>query len=319
MKTKIFKSFLFHASLCSIVVFTISSCKERPDQETDSQTETIQTEITTESVPYPDSLLFYNQLMQHPDCLTPLNENNISGNIGCTKFRDGVIKFFHDYKTTPVLDYYPAKLTLATEHVNLINRLGNQTDYGLVIHYGYFEKTPSGSPATGNIIYILGKGKLDANANIIHEPFSDVENGQTIEHYIAIANSINPVRIIDESEFDVLTCAYRNNVKYKNTRIKDLSFDHPLMVYHTPSEFKDFYTGQGSGSSNTTLYIGHGSIQPDGSNTEFHTPLFVLGNDTQFNDLDNLGGTSVSRYERQALDVGRLCPPNCNAASPTCP
>lgn len=302
---------------CTASVLLISSCGERgKDSSDDTAAKTGEAEDVRETTQseFPPQLDFYDNLFERSNCEASFKDSEVTGPLTCTQFKDAVIAFGRRYDSGSgqTLNYEPTKLPFAAQNAELIIELladyADQTDYGLVFHYGH--RVQSGR---GEIVYILSKGQLVKDpptarvGDVRYTPFESGENGQNQAHYIALeVNNGMSYRVIDQAEFEALTDSYFDNIEYEGNAI---DVDHARMAYHAADSLNIFY-GEYAAENDLHLYLGHGAVEDDGSADVLHTPCLAFGDGTEFFELDNVGYNAT--FRKKGLDIGRLCPPHCS-------
>ncbi len=304
------------AALVLLISCTSNSGSKNQDVKSDSSRDTsAQFAQSAAESPFPPNIAFYNELMRDSKCddeatgadsLTAASFPPVTGPITFTQFAKAVIAFAESHTTNEGLDYYPTKLAMDTTLINFFSRYSLQEEFGLVFHYGY-------DLQSRNIIYILSKGRLvpdtsDTLGAVEYCPFEAGENYQPSAHYIALEPfNGRPFRIVGNSRFSSLTLAYRDSIRYRTDPIDS---SHPLMVYHDPKRLVQFYQ-EYARTSELYLYIGHGAVKSAGTNKLLHTPCYAFGDNTAFFALNDVDEGSL--FGKKALDIGRLCPPNCKS------
>ena len=298
---------------CAASVLLISSCGESPRESSAEGSEKEAREKAHSQ--FPQHLAFYDDLFVRSNCPASLAPDTVTGPLSCTEFKDAVIAFGRQYASVSAetLNFEPSKLPFSVQNAELIMELlayyANQSQYGLVFHYG--RRIQNGK---AEIVYILSKGELIENpsdtaavGDVSFAPFGSGENGQNQAHYIALElHAGKSYRIIDEEEFEVLIKSYSNNMGYDGTAIDT---NHARMAYHRAALLNEFY-GEYAAENDLHLYLGHGAVENEGSAYMLHAPCLAFGDATVFFELDNIDYNNAT-FKNKGLDIGRLCPPNC--------
>lgn len=267
---------------------------------------------------FPTELDFYNELFARSSC-NPLEAFvEITGPLDCAPLKQALIDFVGVYSSTSNLSYMPTKLSFNNSEadilIDLIRTYNNQNHYGFVFHYGYETQ------GNDRIVYILSKGTIHSEpagreGMVEYCPFQN-ENNEINEHYVLLDPAgIKSYQIIYQNRFNTLKKAYLEQIKVKYNQVDigvDVVENHPLMAYHEPEEFYDFYDLYDT-VGNLHLYIGHGAFTYHGDNIPVHTPCFMFGDGNEFFVLDDDDNSQRGQaaFFNKALDLGRLCPPNC--------
>jgi hypothetical protein len=245
-------------------------------------------------------------------CFDKAFADSVTGPVSCTEFLRAIYDFGTLY-TANNLNYRPVRIDLSiTANAALfdtIRAMASEGEFGLIFHYGY---------DSGDLVYLMSKGKIDQYGKFDYCPFKAEENGQLVDKYALLDHS-NSVQYVDANRFDGLVNAYRDNMLL-NQNGNQVALDpgqNPMRVYHSPDEFVQFYNQYASGT-NDHLYINHAAKMVPLLKYPGHAPVFVMGDDTAFYRLSDTPG--LDRYQERGLNLGHLCPPMCGTQTPgTCP
>lgn len=308
-------------SICTIgFLALISSCdSDSSETQTGNQGTDLETKMATEEEPseenrrftsFPAHQSFYTNLLSKSSCtfLESLKDTT-TGPVECSEFKSSIAQFGTVYESDGQLDYYPSKIPLTGTNnrlVSLIDRIATENRYGLVFHYGF---------ENDKIVYILSKGQLDNDGAVQYCPFEDENDG-----FFALLqpNGTDPFQEIDGQRFESLTQAYfthmRSNEISPPSRLDPTV--HAKMVYHRPDSLMRFFEAFNQ-FSDLHLYINHGVVLSPKKDMFYHVPILTIGDQNVFYEIDNTDN-SPNVFYKKALDVGRICPPNCPKVEPNC-
>ena len=196
-------------------------------------------------------------------------------------------------------------------------RSTNHQNTGIAAHY-----SATGEGDNLKITYILSLAVMHQNGSdyqISYYPF-DIPGfcSDLNPFYLHLNNSSVGYQCIGENEFCSLRAAYDTNVLIRdpdsnnNPHVNTID-GHPHSCFFYGSELVKFYEDQDSADPRSFLYFFHGADDDIATNFEYHTPILVWGDVDGPNDLTNVNNGKP--YTKKALDVGHLCPPNCNISS----
>ncbi len=298
--TKFNKTKAFFCLSALLVPALFSSCTDAVTGEKEDAATADTLEMKTEAIAlapptFRTELSFYNQLFSKSNCSDLESLDSITGAISCSVFRFGINEFFENYSSGGSLNYRPSKIKIDDDFERYINWVDNSQKYNIVFHYGYIK-------SSGKIVYIMSKGEVYGNnISVSYCPFYEDEQNQQNPYYVLLDSRVGDGhRKIRLDEFRDLTRDYATNIKYNGSDL-DPNKD-PLMVYHNVDEFLNFLSFDNS--DNLYLYIAHGALLS-------HQPLFAMGNDQVFFEINNSPITAGDQFNNKGLDIGRLCPPNC--------
>ena len=270
-------------------------------------------------LPFPPHLSCYTALFRLSRCTNFKGIPKITDPVHCSALKAAIREFGNRYSASgpETLDFCPTKIHFDISNdsflINLWERYDNQSDFGLVFHYGY--QVQGG---IGKIVYILSKGRVDTNKNVQYCPFPKGENGKSATNYIVLGpQGSNSYKVILQDDFDALARNYLDGISYNGDPINAGTSKHSKMAYHKPAGLFEFYK-EYKNEQNVHLYITHGCVYHPNEVEPIHAPCFIFGNADEFFPLDDLPLRPAGRFRLKGLDIGRLCPPNCNTTSPHC-
>lgn len=181
---------------------------------------------------------------------------------------------------------------------------------GVILHYAVEQAAPG-----PHYSYIISYGKLTTSGlNPIPVKVTGGEN-----FYLHLKHTTT--ELVNQTEFDALTNYYKNNVKlsdycaYNVAKFVNQVNYHPLKCYYDSTNLIRFMKDNAP-LAGRYLHVFNAAVYQDlvkigGQGTHVQTPILAFGDNT----LPTVSSGAFDHnkpYKDRALDVGRLCPPNCN-------
>jgi hypothetical protein len=198
------------------------------------------------------------------------------------------------------LNLEPVVVPLSSQLRTVFQNAAAGGHYGLVFHYGYNE-------TSGTLLYMMSRGQIYGEDSLIS--YCPLVRDDGSEYFYLMENGVTSNEI-NSTKFTEYTTAYAAFIKRNGT---DLSYStkDPQMVYHRASGFQKLLSAFNA-QSPTHLYIGHIALPHVTASEARHLPCFALGNSSEFFRIDdNHNPQGSNAFTNKALDIGRLCPPNC--------
>ncbi|MBO6516800.1 MAG: hypothetical protein JJ975_09640 [Bacteroidia bacterium] len=212
------------------------------------------------------------------------------------------------------------KIPLKTLHEmgdNLFTRFGDATSQGVAFHYVLRDEG-----GKKYFSYVVSAATL-----LTKDPpvFPTIKGNNKSYFWLKENGGIEP---ITHKEMDVLKAAYLQQIKVKDTYPKDSvihikDFEHPTFSFFSGKSLKAFFTQNISGRNiqHLDLHIFNGAVHNEDvvlssghkDTLDVQVPILVFA-DNQKGTIYMDGGafSDTQPYRNRALDVGRLCPPECN-------
>lgn len=190
-----------------------------------------------------------------------------------------------------------------------------ELDEGYILHY-IVEKLDSHYYFS----YAITAGRID-NGQVSAVPMVGINYGYSIARADYDSCYIKP---LGEAEFNNLTKSYCNVISYDDYPYGyyDIVSDGylPRSCFYSEADLSSFFAQNDAvPENNRYLYFKHGATAIDIQEDIVYgqTPILMWGTKQNPSTIDDVS-IPGSPFKNKALDIGHLCPPNCNAPTTPC-